>query len=79
MAKLIEILERLHGNIIRVEPAFRFSVITVDPDDNKFVDSAIAAAADFVVTEDQHFAPLLHSGYRPQPITPAAFMLNLDA
>lgn len=29
--------------------------MTNDPDDNKFVDCAIASNADFIVTEDRHF------------------------
>jgi uncharacterized protein len=35
---------------------FRWRCITVDPDDNKFIDCAIAAGADALVTEDSHFA-----------------------
>jgi len=36
------------------EPFFRFGFVK-DPDDNKFVDCAYAAEADFVVTDDAHF------------------------
>ena len=32
-----------------------FNLISVDPDDNKFVDCAVAANAKFVVTDDGHF------------------------
>lgn len=42
-------------NVIRVDAQFRFGLITVDPDDNKFVDCAIVANADFIVSEDSHF------------------------
>lgn len=38
-----------------VSPYFRFKLISADPDDNKFVDCAVAANAKFVVTEDSHF------------------------
>ena len=38
-----------------VTPYYRFKLITVDPDDNKFVDCAVAANAKFVVTDDGHF------------------------
>src|SRR5689334_16629614 len=38
---LLELLTQLHGNIHRIEPQFRFSVISIDPDDNKFCDCAI--------------------------------------
>jgi len=42
-------------NTLRIEASFRFGLITEDPDDNKFVDCAIAANADFIVSEDKHF------------------------
>jgi putative PIN family toxin of toxin-antitoxin system len=34
---------------------FKWHLITVDPDDNKFVDCAITAGAQYVVTNDKHF------------------------
>ena len=70
-------MQDLYGNVIRVEPQFRFNIITADKDDNKFVDCAIAANADFVITEDQHFTALVKAGYRPQPITPQAFIARV--
>jgi len=36
-------------------PYYQFHLITADPDDNKFVDCAIAAAAKYVVTNDHHY------------------------
>lgn len=42
-------------NVKLVDPHFRMGVITADPDDNKFVDCAFAANADFLVSEDSHF------------------------
>ena len=42
-------------NVQLVDPHFRMNVITADPDDNKFVDCAIAANAKYIVTEDHHF------------------------
>lgn len=42
-------------NVILVDPHFRMGLITADPDDNKFVDCAFAAGADFLVSEDRHF------------------------
>ena len=44
--------------VIRVEPAFRFRLITNDPDDNKFTDAAIIGNADYIVTNDGHFRHL---------------------
>lgn len=38
-----------------VTPYYQFHLIYADPDDNKFVDCAIAAAARYVVSNDHHF------------------------
>jgi len=62
------------GNLLIVSPHFQFHIIGDDPEDNAFTDCAIAAHADFVITEDRHFAALASAGYKPQPITPAAFI-----
>ncbi len=43
------------SNVKYIDPHFRFHLITSDPDDNKFVDCAIAANAKYIVTEDHHF------------------------
>ena len=45
-------------NVRLVNPYFRMGVITADPDDNKFVDCAFAAGADYLVSEDSHFKVL---------------------
>lgn len=42
-------------NVLLVNPYFRMNLITSDPDDNKFVDCAFAANADYLVSEDSHF------------------------
>jgi len=42
-------------NIIFYIPEFKWNFITADPDDNKFVDCAIAANADYIITNDAHF------------------------
>ena len=38
-----------------ITPYYHFQMIQADPDDNKFVDCAIAAGARYVVTNDHHF------------------------
>lgn len=45
-------------NLLFVDTYFNFNLITVDPDDNKFVDCAIAANAEYIVTNDKHFKEL---------------------
>ena len=44
-----------NNNTILINPYFCFGLITKDPDDNKFVDCAIASNADFIVSQDAHF------------------------
>ena len=80
VAVLLELLAQLHGNIRQIEPHHRFGVVVADPDDNKFCDCAIAAEADFVITEDIHFGALKSAGYKAQPIAPDEFIrLHLSA
>ena len=43
------------SNVRFIDPHFRMELITADPDDNKFVDCAFAANADYLVSEDSHF------------------------
>lgn len=43
------------GNVRKLVPYYHFGLIETDPDDNKFVDCAIAANAKYIVSEDHHF------------------------
>lgn len=45
-------------NRILINEYFHWNLITVDPDDNKFVDCALMANADYLVTNDKHFNTL---------------------
>jgi len=42
-------------NLKKVEVYFEWKLINRDPDDNKYTDAAIVGAADFIVSNDQHF------------------------
>jgi len=53
--------------------------VKADPDDNIFTDCAVTAGADFLITEDRHFADLAQSGYKPQPIAPREFIARFLA
>lgn len=44
--------------VLRFDPQYHFNLIEADPDDNKFVDCAIIANADFIVSDDSHFRVL---------------------
>jgi len=65
-----EIIERLAGketandvldaitkskHVELITTYYRFGLITADPDDNKFVDCAIASDARYIVTNDRHY------------------------
>ena len=42
-------------NTLFINIFYKFNLITADPDDNKFIDCAIAAQAKYIVTEDRHY------------------------
>jgi uncharacterized protein len=42
-------------NIELISPTFHWHLIDADVDDNKFCDCALAANANFIVTNDKHF------------------------
>lgn len=42
-------------NVEKTEIYYNWNLITIDPDDNKFVDCAVSARADLIVTNDKHF------------------------
>ena len=42
-------------NVTLAEPYFRWEIIKVDLDDNKFSDLVLACNADYLITNDKHF------------------------
>lgn len=52
-------------NVERVEVYYRWHLIEVDVDDNKFVDCAINGSADYIITDDKHFRKLSDIGFPP--------------
>jgi putative PIN family toxin of toxin-antitoxin system len=42
-------------NVIPVIPFYKWNLITVDPDDIKFVDCALNVGANFIISNDKHF------------------------
>jgi putative PIN family toxin of toxin-antitoxin system len=45
----------LLDNVHKMDVHFQFNLISVDPDDNKFVDCAFAGNVHFLVTDDKHY------------------------
>lgn len=73
LSEYVEILERKTNSVIannvaellltlknvrKAEVYYRWNLIEADADDNKFADCAIAAGADFIVSNDRHFGEL---------------------
>ncbi len=42
-------------NVFFVDPKFQWKLIEIDPDDNKFVDCAVASSVDYIIFNDRHF------------------------
>ena len=59
-------------NIIQTIPYYKWNFISVDPDDNKFVDCALNAGADYIVTNDKHFNVLKKVDF------PKINLINID-
>ena len=67
------------NNVIRVDAQFRFGLIESDPDDNKFVDCAIVANAEYIVTDDAHFDVLKDIPFpRVLVMTAESFLAELE-
>ena len=67
------------NNVVRVDAQFRFGLIESDPDDNKFVDCAIVANAEYIVTDDAHFDVLKDIPFpRVLVMTAEAFLADLE-
>jgi len=45
----------LSFNVKKTNNYYKWNLIDTDPDDNKFVDCALNAGADYIVTNDKHF------------------------
>ena len=54
LAALLKELPNVHFHT----PFYNWRLINADPDDNKYIDCAIAGSANFIVTEDKHFGVL---------------------
>jgi len=58
-----------------IEPTEHISHITKDPEDNKFLECAIAARAEFLISGDSHLISIAE--YRAVKIVDAATLLNI--
>ncbi len=67
-------------NVHWVDPHYNWRLIKADPEDDKFVDCAIAGGADCIVTYDRHFDVLQEVEYPHVPVvTPEEFRELLES
>ncbi|MDX1942081.1 MAG: putative toxin-antitoxin system toxin component, PIN family [Saprospiraceae bacterium] len=69
---ILELLKSL-DNVEFQQIYYKWNLIEQDKDDNKFVDCAVAANADFLVTNDKHFNILQSIDFPPVKV------LSIDA
>jgi putative PIN family toxin of toxin-antitoxin system len=70
-------LDELVRVCILVEPSERLAVVEEDPDDDKFIECAVAAGADYIVTGNKHLLKL--GSFRGiQILRPALFLRLFD-
>ncbi|MCH8128162.1 hypothetical protein IIC38_19775 [candidate division KSB1 bacterium] len=46
------------SNVYLVNIYYEWKLIDIDPEDNKFVDCAVSANVDYLITNDEHFSVL---------------------
>ena len=64
--------------VLKFQPSYRFNLITTDPDDNKFVDCAICAAAQAIITSDKDFQVLKRIDFpKVNVMTPNEFISKI--
>lgn len=64
-------------NIIYQQVYYSWSAIKKDPDDNKFFDVAVAANADYIITNDAHFNIVKQLSFPSVKILSASEFLEL--
>ncbi len=75
-ANLLELILN-QENTSKTEIYYRWGLITIDYDDNKFVDAAISGQADYIVTSDTHFNVLRSIPFPKVQVTSLGEFLKL--
>ncbi len=66
-------LSQIERDALWIEPQLTVNILKDDPEDNKFLECALAAKADFLITGNTKHFPL-HSFYHTRIVTPAKFL-----
>jgi putative PIN family toxin of toxin-antitoxin system len=71
--QIAEVIESFKELAIWIEPAETLSVVENDPDDNKFIECAVAGAAEYIVSGDPHLLTI-HAYRGIYIVSPAQFL-----
>lgn len=75
--QIAELIEEFREFAVLIEPTQTITAVEADPDDNKFLECAVAGGADVIVSGDPHLVSL--GEYEGIPILkPAAFLALLE-
>lgn len=66
-------LNQIKQDALWIEPQLTVNILKDDPEDNKFLECALAAKADFLITGNTKHFPL-HSFYRTRIVMPVEFL-----
>jgi predicted nucleic acid-binding protein len=69
------ILDALCSRALLVSPWFRFRPFLDDPKDDIFVECALAASAEYIVTDDKHFSHPSIQGFGLRAISAQDFII----
>ena len=72
-----ELIEIIKTHAVLVKPSQKLEIIKDDPDDNRFLEAAVASKVDFVVSGDSHLLSLKNFHNIPI-ITPKEFLRRLN-
>ncbi len=72
--RLVEkIIRKISNRAIFVAPTSKLRAVKDDPDDDKFIEAAVAGGACFIVTKDKHLLKLVRYG-KIEIVTPEEFL-----
>lgn len=75
LTKIEAVLSAIETHSLHVIPSRRFSVVSEDPSDNEFLDVAVEAGADVIISGDHHLLTL--KDFRGIPIvSPLQFLAH---